>query len=142
VLTEITRLALPGMIERGRGGILNVASTAAFQPGPGAAVYYATKAYVLCFTEALHEELAGTGVHVTALCPGPTATEFFDVAAYGQGSRIEKLAMASAPVAAAGLAGVSTNKAVVIPGAVNKVGAQGHRLLPRVVLRKVAKLVH
>ncbi|MCW3797893.1 SDR family oxidoreductase [Sphingomonas sp. BN140010] len=142
VLTELTRLALPGMIERRRGGILNVASTAAFQPGPGAAVYYATKAYVLSFTEALHEELAGTGVHVTALCPGPTATEFFDVAAYGQGSRIEKLAMASAPVVAAGLAGVSANKPVVIPGTVNKVGAQGHRFLPRAVLRKVAKLVH
>jgi len=142
VLTELTRLALPGMVERGRGGILNVASTAAFQPGPGAAVYYATKAYVLSFTEALHEELAGTGVHVTALCPGPTATEFFDVAAYGQSSKLEKFAMASAPVVAAGLRGVSVNQPVVIPGAMNKVGAQGHRFLPRGILRKVAKLVH
>jgi len=142
VLTELTRLALPGMIERGRGGVLNVASTAAFQPGPGAAVYYATKAFVLSFTEALHEELLGTGVHVTALCPGPTTTEFFEVAAYGQSTRLEKFAMASAPVVAAGLAGVATNKPVVIPGTVNKVGAQGHRLLPRAMLRKVAKLVH
>jgi short-subunit dehydrogenase len=142
VLTELTRLALPGMIERGRGGILNVASTAAFQPGPGAAVYYATKAYVLSFTEALHEELRGTGVHVTALCPGPTATEFFEVAAYGQGSNLKKFAMASAPVVAAGLAGVSTNQPLVIPGALNRVGAQGHRFLPRTILRKVARLVH
>jgi len=142
VLTELTALALPGMVERRRGGILNVASTAAFQPGPGAAVYYATKAFVLSFTEALHEEMRGTGVHVTALCPGPTATEFFDVAAYGQSTNLEKFAMASAPVVAAGLAGVSVNQPVVIPGIVNKVGAQGHRLLPRAILRKVAKLVH
>ena len=75
-LTHLTRLLLPGMIERRRGGILNVASTAAFQPGPGMAVYFATKAYVLSFSEALAEELAGTGVTVTAVCPGPTATNF------------------------------------------------------------------
>jgi len=142
LLTELTALVLPGMIERGRGGILNVASTAAFQPGPGAAVYYATKAFVLSFTEALHEEVAGTGVHVTALCPGPTKTEFFEVAAYGDSSRLEKFAMSSAPVVAAGLAGLARNQTVVIPGTVNKLGAQGHRLLPRAVLRKVAKLVH
>ena len=141
LLTELARAVLPGMIERGRGGILNVASTAAFQPGPNAAVYYATKAYVLSFSEALHEEVAGTGVHVTALCPGPTRTEFFDVASYGKESRLEKIAAASGPVAAAGLAGVSANKAVVIPGAVNNIGAQGHRFLPRSVLRKLAKMV-
>ena len=75
-LTHLTGLLLPGMVERRRGGILNVASTAAFQPGPGMAVYYATKAYVLSFSEALAEELAGTGVTVTAVCPGPTATNF------------------------------------------------------------------
>jgi short-subunit dehydrogenase len=141
LLTELAALILPGMIGRGRGGILNVASTAAFQPGPGAAVYYATKAYVLSFTEALHEEVAGTGVHVTALCPGPTKTEFFEVARYGEGAGLEKIAMPSAPVVAAGLAGLARNQAVVIPGALNKVGAQGHRLLPRSLLRKVAKLV-
>jgi short-subunit dehydrogenase len=141
VLTELSRLVLPGMIERARGGILIVASTAAFQPGPGAAVYYSTKAYVLSFTEALHEELRGTGVHVTALCPGPTATEFFEVASYGQRSNLKKFAAASASVAAAGLAGVSANRPVVIPGTLNKVGAQGHRFLPRTILRKVAKLV-
>ena len=141
LLTDLSRGVMPGMLERGRGGILNVASTAAFQPGPGAAVYYATKAYVLSFTEALHEEVLGTGVHVTALCPGPTQTEFFDVADYGKGSRLVKLAMPSAPVVAAGLAGIARNEAVVIPGALNKVGAQGHRLLPRSLLRKVAKMV-
>ena len=141
LLTELTALVLPGMIERGRGGILNVASTAAFQPGPGAAVYYASKAYVLSFTEALHEEVAGSGVHVTALCPGPTDTEFFEVARYGEGNRLERFKMKSAPVVAAGLAGLDANQAVVIPGAVNKVGAQGHRFLPRALLRKLAKLV-
>ena len=75
-LTHLTGLLLPGMVERRRGGVLNVASTAAFQPGPGMAIYYATKAYVLSFSEALAEELAGTGVTVTAVCPGPTATNF------------------------------------------------------------------
>ena len=75
-LTELTGLLLPGMISRKRGRILNVASTAAFQPGPWMAVYYATKAYVLSFSEAIAEELKGTGVTVTALCPGPTITEF------------------------------------------------------------------
>lgn len=141
LLTELAHAVLPRMLERRRGGILNVASTAAFQPGPYSAVYYATKAYVLSFTEALHEELSGSGVHVTALCPGPTRTEFFDVAGYKGASRLEKFAMASAPVVAAGLAGIERNLPVVIPGGINKVGAQGHRFLPRSVLRKLAKLV-
>src|SRR3954465_2902869 len=79
-LTDLTRLLLPGMVERHRGRILNVASTAAFQPGPLMAVYYATKAYVLSFSQALAEELSGTGVTVTTLCPGVTETEFQQVA--------------------------------------------------------------
>jgi short-subunit dehydrogenase len=141
VLTELCHAVLPGMIERGRGGILNVASTAAFQPGPYSAVYYATKAYVLSFTEALHVEVQDKGVHVTALCPGPTQTEFFHVAGYGEGNMLEKMAMPSAPVVAAGLAGLARNQAVVIPGAFNKVGAQGHRFLPRSVLRKIAAMI-
>ena len=141
LLTELAHAVLPGMRERGRGGILNVASTAAFQPGPFSAVYYATKAYVLSFTEALHEELRGSGIRVTALCPGPTRTEFFQAAGYKGGSALEKMAMASAPVVAAGLAGLDRNDAVVIPGAVNKIGAQGHRFLPRTLLRKLAKMV-
>src|SRR5881398_2071290 len=77
-LTHLTKLYLPQMISRGQGRIMQVASTAAFQPGPFMAVYYATKAYVLSFSEALYEELRGTGVTVTALCPGATATGFFD----------------------------------------------------------------
>ncbi|GAA4032159.1 SDR family oxidoreductase [Sphingomonas rosea] len=140
LLTELARAVLPGMIERGRGGILNVASTAAFQPGPGMAVYFATKAYVLSFTEALHEEVRGTGVHVTALCPGPTSTEFGAVAGFepAAGSTFDKLSAQSGSVVAAGLAGLSDNKAIVIPGAANKVGAQGARFLPRAVIRRIA----
>ena len=79
-LTELCHLVLPAMRGRGQGAILNIASTAAFQPGPNMAVYYATKAYVLSFTEALHHELKGTGIRVSALCPGPTHSEFSDVA--------------------------------------------------------------
>jgi short-subunit dehydrogenase len=79
-VVELTGLALPNMRARRSGGILNVASTAGFQPGPGMAVYFATKAFVLSFTEALHQELKGTGIKVSALCPGPVATEFAQVA--------------------------------------------------------------
>src|SRR6266403_224316 len=82
-LTQLTRLFLPGMIARRRGGVLNVASTASFQPGPGMAVYYATKAYVLSFSEAVAEELRHSGVTVTALCPGPTRTDFAATADVG-----------------------------------------------------------
>jgi short-subunit dehydrogenase len=140
VLTELTHGVLPGMIERGTGGILNVASTAAFQPGPGMAVYFATKAYVLSFTEALHEEVRGTGVHVTALCPGPTSTEFGAVAGFETkpGDMFDKMSAQSAPVVAAGLAALSANKAIEIPGATNKIGAQGARFLPRSVIRRIA----
>lgn len=140
VLTDLARGVLPEMLERRRGGILNVASTAAFQPGPGMAVYFATKAFVLSFTEALHEEVRGTGVHVTALCPGPTSTEFGELAGFAPrlGDAFEKLSEQPGPVVAAGLAGLSANKAIVIPGALNKVGTQGGRFLPRALIRKIA----
>ena len=88
-LTELCHLALGPMLKRRKGAILNVASTAAFQPGPGSAVYFATKAYVLSFTEALHQELKGSGIRVSALCPGPTATEFGVVAGY-QGPALKR----------------------------------------------------
>lgn len=139
-LTGLCRAVAPQMVERRSGAILNVASTAAFQPGPGMAVYFATKAYVLSFTEALHEELRRHGVKVTALCPGPTATEFGDVAGFGRA--IPKLVMAqSAPVVRAGLEGLDRNKAVVVPGLLNKLSGQGHRLLPRALLRKIAAAI-
>jgi short-subunit dehydrogenase len=135
-LTELCHLVLPGMRERGAGAILNVASTAAFQPGPNMAVYYATKAYVLSFTEALHHELKGSGIRVSALCPGPTHSEFSDVAD-SHSPTLERMKMPAAPVVALGLDGLDRNKAVVIPGFKNKVGAQASRLLPRSTMRNI-----
>ena len=134
-LTDLCRLALPLMLDRRRGFILNVASTAAFQAGPYSAVYYATKAHVLSLSEALHEETKGKGVHVTALCPGPTATEFFEVAGSPNG-RLAKMATDPKAVVAAGLAGLARNKAIVVPGLMNKMTSQAGRVLPRKVLRK------
>lgn len=134
-LTELCRLALPPMLERRRGFILNVASTAAFQAGPYSAVYYATKAYVLSLSEALHEESKGRSVHVSALCPGPTATEFFEVAGSPNG-RLAKMATDPKAVVAAGLAGLARNKAIVVPGMMNKMTSQAGRILPRAALRR------
>ena len=140
-LVELAHAILPGMIERRTGAILNVASTAAFQPGPGMAVYFATKAFVLSFSEALHEEVRGHGVKVTALCPGPTATEFGDVAGFAPSSPSSKLAAASGPVVDAGLSGLAQNRAVVIPGFVNKATAQAHRFFPRGVVRRAVGML-
>ena len=135
-LTELCHLVLPAMRARGEGAILNVASTAAFQPGPNMAVYYASKAYVLSFTEALHHELKGTGIRVSALCPGPTHSEFSDVAD-SHSPTLERMKMPAAPVVEAGLDGLDRNKAVVIPGFRNKVGAQMSRILPRATMRRI-----
>ncbi len=137
-LVELAHAVLPAMIAAKQGKIINVASTAAFQPGPGMAVYFATKAFVLSFSEALHEEVAGHGITVTALCPGPTATEFGDVAGFGGNAMVERLSRSSPFVVTAGLKALDAGKAVVIPGLFNKMGAQGHRFLPRNMLRKIA----
>jgi len=137
-LTDLCRAAAPAMIERKSGGILNVASTAAFQPGPRMAVYYATKAFVLSLSEALHEELKPHGVHVTCLCPGPTRTEFGEVAGFGGNGLFDRVAMESPEVVTAGLEGLDRNRAVVVPGVVNKLTAFSGRLVPRSVTRKVA----
>jgi short-subunit dehydrogenase len=135
-LAELCHLVLPGMRERGKGAICNVASTAAFQPGPNMAVYYATKAFVLSFSEALHHELKGSGIRVSALCPGPTATEFGEVAQ--SNSPALKLIRGESPaVVRAGLKGLDRNKAVVIPGWPNKVTAQMSRVLPRASMRRI-----
>ena len=141
-LVERAHAVLPGMIARGNGAILNVASTAAFHPGPGMAVYFATKAFVLSFSEALHEEVRKEGVIVTALCPGPTATEFGEVAGWkpaGPSAKIfVDMAADSASVVRAGLEGVEKGRAIVIPGAMNKSTAQAHRFFPRSWVRKAA----
>ncbi len=136
-LVDLCHMMLAPMLERGSGAILNVASTAAFQPGPGMATYFATKAFVLSFTEALHEEVRSTGIKVTALCPGPTRTEFGEVAGFTSNGTFDKMSARSEDVVAFGLMALDKNRAVAIPGLVNKAGAQGHRLLPRWLLRKV-----
>ena len=139
-LTELAHAVLPGMIERGAGGILNVASTAAFQPGPGMAVYFATKAFVLSFSEALHDEAKKHGVKVSCLCPGPTRTEFRSVSGFDPKGRLGKLSADAASVVAAGLKGLANNRAVVVPGLSNKVISQVHRLFPRAVMRRAARM--
>jgi hypothetical protein len=137
-LTELCREVLPAMIERRSGGILNVASTAAFQPGPGMAVYFATKAFVLSLSEALHEEAKRFGVKVSALCPGPTRTEFGEVAGFKGTKLIGRLSMDAEPVVRAGLEALDANRAVAITGVVNKAGALSIRFLPRSLVRKLA----
>lgn len=137
-LTDLCRLAAPAMKARKQGQILNVASTAAFQAGPGMAVYFATKAFVLSLTEALHEELKPYGVRVSCLCPGPTHTEFGEVAGFGGNSLSDAVGMGAREVVEAGLKGLDQNRAVVVPGLVNKVGAAATRFVPRSIVRKIA----
>jgi len=137
-LTDLCRAIAPGMIARKSGAILNLASTAAFQPGPKMAVYFATKAFVLSLTEALHEELKPHGIRVTCLCPGPTRTEFGEVAGFGGNGMFDRVAMNAGEVVAAGLAALDKNHAVVVPGLINKIGAAGTRFAPRPLVRKVA----
>lgn len=140
-LTELTRLALPGMLDRRHGRILNVASTAAFQPGPLMAVYYATKAYVLSFTEAVAEEVRGSGVTLTALCPGPTHTGFAARAGMRQSRLFTSLLVGDpARVARVGYRGMLRGRRVVIPGALNRVVAFGTRFAPRRVATALARL--
>jgi uncharacterized protein len=143
-LTELTKLFLPAMITGRKGRILNVASTAAFQPGPFMAVYYASKAYVLSFTEAIAEELSGTGVTATALCPGVVATGF--QAAGGIDGDLPLLrspgAKSAEYVAQAGYDAMMKGKRIEIPGALNKVGAQGVRVTPRRVMVGITKRLH
>ncbi len=130
-LMGLTRAVLPGMLARRKGGILNVASTIAFQPGPYQAVYGASKAFVLSFGQALWAETRGTGVVVTTLCPGPTATGFVDAL----GSDVSHTAIyghlaAPEPVVAAGLRALDRGRAVVVPGLRNKIMANSGRFSP------------
>ncbi|CAN5864753.1 SDR family oxidoreductase [soil metagenome] len=137
---------LPGMVERGRGAVLNVASTAAFQPLPGQAAYGGAKAFVLSYSQAMRAELRGTGVIVTALCPGPVETGFGEAAGLGDGeaaSALPKLMwVPAAAVAASAVAGLERGRAVVIPGAANRVGAVAGHLTPRRVLLPLISLQH
>ena len=141
---HLTGALLPRMLERGAGAILNVASVAGFQPIPYQATYSATKAFVLAFSEALHTDLLGTGVSCTALCPGPTKTEFVEVAEMqGLESTAPGFLWQSADeVAREAIEGMVHGRRAVIPGATNKVTAQAGRLTPRSVLLPVMRAVY
>ncbi|WP_124726889.1 SDR family NAD(P)-dependent oxidoreductase [Staphylospora marina] len=140
-LTDLTHRLLPGMLQRGHGRIMNVASVAAFQPGPLMAVYYATKAYVLSFSEALANELKGTGVTVTAFCPGPTATRFTERAGLEQSKLFQSGAMTAEEVARIGYKGFLAGKTVIIPGFRNRLLVTVGRFLPRKTLTAIIRQV-
>lgn len=141
-LTELTGLFLPGLRAKGRGQILNVGSVAGFQPGPFMAVYYATKAYVNSFSEALSNELGGSGVTVTCLCPGPTLSEFAAVAGVQKLTQFKAgSAAATRPVAEAGVRAMRRGKRLIITGFRNKLMIFAERLIPRgLVIRAVRSL--
>jgi hypothetical protein len=140
-LVDLTKLLLPAMVARKSGHIMNVASTAAFQPGPLMAVYYASKAFVLSFSEAVAEELVGSGVTVTALCPGLTASDFQRTAGIENLKLVKNksIAMTSEEVARIGYRGMMQGKVIVIPGLLNRLGVQSLRLGPRAIVRKASK---
>jgi uncharacterized protein len=139
-LTELTKRLLPAMVARKRGRILNLASTAAFLPGPLMAVYYATKAYVLSFSEAIANELSGSGVTVTALCPGPTASGFQAAANLEESKLVAgKTLPTSREVARAGYDALMRGTTVYVPGLANKMTVQLPRLFPRGVITKVVR---
>lgn len=138
-LVELTHAVLPGMRERGRGRIVNVASNAAFQPVPFLTVYAATKAFVLSFTEGLAEELRGTGIRVQALCPGLTQTEFLEVAGTHSGLKVTRTPMLSAEqVVEASLRGLDRGALRVIPGWTNRLAVFAQRFVPAALPRRVA----
>lgn len=137
-LVALAHGVLPQMLERRSGGILNLASTAAFQPGPWMAVYYATKTFVLSFSEALHEEVRDQGVRVTALCPGPTRTEFAGRAGMTDMPLFTALAGGADGVVRDGLAALAAGRAVKVSGVVNALMADATRFTPRLLARKVA----
>jgi len=139
-LTHLTRLFLPHMIKRGNGKILNVASVASFSPGPTMSVYFATKAYVLSFSEALAEELKGKGITVTALCPGPTESNFHFVANDGN-IRKERKMPSSEEVAEYGYMSMMKGKVVAIPGFMNSLMAASVRFLPRSFVVKTVRKI-
>lgn len=137
-LMMLSHYAIPLLVKEPDSFIINVASTAAFQAGPNLAVYYASKAFVLSFSEALHEELKGK-IAVSVLCPGATRTEFSEVADMGNSLAFKLRVMEKQPVVAYALK--HRDKAIVIPGAINKIGVFSVKLLPRFMARKLAYLL-
>jgi short-subunit dehydrogenase len=141
-LTALTRTYLPSMLQRNRGGVLNVASTAAFQPGPLMAVYYATKAYVESFTEALAEEVRGSALKISCLCPGPTVTGFAERAGATDSNLFRGKTMTSSDVAQIGYDGWKAGRVLVVPGLPNKFGMAVVRASPRSIVRRVVRRLH
>lgn len=138
-LVHLTKLWVPGMVRRRSGRILNVASTAAFVPGPFMAMYYASKSFVVSFSLALANELKGTGVSATVLCPGPTQTEFFAVAGIADSRLLRSGAMTAADTAREGYGAMMAGKAEWIAGARNRWMIRGTGLVPRTILAAVAR---
>jgi short-subunit dehydrogenase len=138
-LTELTGLFLPGMIGRRFGGVLNVASVAGFVPGPGMAIYYATKAFVLSFSEALAEEIAGTGVKVMALCPGPTKTNFFKIAHANDAQLVRVADMTAKEVSIQGHKAFQSGRTLKVSGWRNRLLVLLVRLMPRLLVRRIVK---
>lgn len=141
-VADLTHRLLGGMVDRKRGRVLNVASTAGFVPGPKMATYYATKAFVVSFTEALAHELRGTGVTATALCPGPVATAFSKVAGNDQSILFKVAVDRPERVAMIGWKAMKRGRAVVVTGWTNQLAALGVRFSPRVVARAMAGLLN
>jgi uncharacterized protein len=141
-LVRLTRTAVQQLRPRGVGGVINVGSTAGFQPDPYAAVYGGTKAFVRSFTEAVHEELRGSGVHAMLLAPGITATEFQDVSGVQLDPVTTAATMPPAPVVEAALRDFARGRAVSVPGAVNRLGALGADVSPSAISRRVSGVVH
>lgn len=140
--TILSRLFLPEMVKRNRGGILNVGSLAGFQPGPNAATYYATKAFVLSLSEALHDELKNSSVKVTCLCPGPVATEFGRQSGMEDANLFRMGTMNAESVAREGYEGFMRGKIVVIPGLMAKSVPVLERFIPRSIARKIAHMLN
>ena len=140
-LTDLCHAFLPGMVERKQGAVINVASTASYQPMPYMAVYAATKSYVRSFSEALHAECKDRGVTVTALCPGPVATNFFEASQSrdleGLVQKVSGIMMTAEQVVDDALAAMQKGKAVVVPGVPNKLGAWGSSITPNRLITKI-----
>ncbi|MCI7441833.1 MAG: SDR family oxidoreductase [Clostridium sp.] len=141
-LTNLTKHFLKEMVERKSGGILNVASTAAFVGGPKMAMYYSTKAYVLSLTEAIHDEVKDYGVKVSCLCPGPVRTSFQSKAGIKKSESAKKYLMSAEDVAKEGFKKFEKNKAIIIPGFKNKVLVIGNKLIPRALSRKIVQMTN
>lgn len=137
-VVALTHACLGPMLERGTGHILNVASTAAFQPGPFMAVYYATKAFVNSFTQAVAWEVRDTGVNVISFCPGPTESGFGAVSGNDQNYLFKKPGASAKDVASAAVGALDTGKPLKIPGVQNRLGAQTARLLPGWIVKRIA----